>query len=90
MAQDGAKIRLYLDAPLAADGVVDLAREQAHYLFVVMRQAAGARLLVFNGTDGEWLAEVAEVGKRGGQLRLVNAEGGGAEARLRLPGGQGG
>ncbi|WP_234455322.1 16S rRNA (uracil(1498)-N(3))-methyltransferase [Thermohalobaculum xanthum] len=71
MAQDGAKIRLYLDAPLAADGVVDLAREQAHYLFVVMRQAVGARLLVFNGTDGEWLAEVAEAGKRGGQLRLV-------------------
>jgi len=32
-----------------------------------------------------WVAQL-----HGGQLRLVNAEGGGAEARLRLPGGQGG
>lgn len=41
---------------------------QAHYLFGVMREAVGARALVFNGRDGEWLAEVTEAGKRKGTL----------------------
>lgn len=73
MAQDGAKIRLYLDAPLTAGGEAALSREQAHYLFAVMRQGEGARLLVFNGRDGEWLAEIAEAGKRGGALRFLES-----------------
>ena len=41
---------------------------QAHYLFGVMRQGIGARVLVFNGRDGEWLAEVSEAGKRKGMI----------------------
>ena len=48
-----------------------MAREQAHYLFGVMRLTAGAGVLLFNGRDGEWLAEVAEAGKRGGVLTCV-------------------
>jgi 16S rRNA (uracil1498-N3)-methyltransferase len=50
---------------------VPLDRDQAHYLFAVMRMAEGDRLLVFNQTSGEWLAEVAEAGKRGGALRCL-------------------
>lgn len=49
---------------------VPLSREQAHYLFGVMRLTVGAQILVFNGVDGEWLASVAEAGKRGGTLTL--------------------
>jgi 16S rRNA (uracil1498-N3)-methyltransferase len=45
-----------------------LNRDQAHYLFGVMRLCAGAHVSLFNGRDGEWLAEVAETGKRGGVL----------------------
>jgi 16S rRNA (uracil1498-N3)-methyltransferase len=45
-----------------------LDRDQAHYLFGVMRLSAGAPVALFNGQDGEWLAEVAEAGKRGGTL----------------------
>ncbi len=45
-----------------------LSREQAHYLFGVMRLGAGAGVLLFNGRDGEWRATVAEAGKRGGVL----------------------
>ena len=45
-----------------------LSREQAHYLFGVMRLGVGAPLLLFNGRDGEWRATVAEAGKRGGTL----------------------
>ena len=45
-----------------------LSGDQAHYLFSVMRLAKGAAVSLFNGRDGEWRAEVAEAGKRGGVL----------------------
>jgi 16S rRNA (uracil1498-N3)-methyltransferase len=45
-----------------------LTREQAHYLFGVMRLGLGDAVLLFNGRDGEWLAEVTAAGKRGGEL----------------------
>ena len=63
-----AKIRLYVEHPLGAGQTVPLDRDQAHYLFGVMRQGAGAQVALFNGRDGEWQAEVAEAGKRGGTL----------------------
>ena len=62
------KIRLFVDAPLGEGKPVALDRDQAHYLFGVMRLTAGARVALFNGIDGEWSAEVAEAGKRAGQL----------------------
>ncbi|SDX35186.1 16S rRNA (uracil1498-N3)-methyltransferase [Roseicitreum antarcticum] len=45
---------------------VALSGDHAHYLFNVMRLQAGAFVSVFNGSDGEWQAEIAETGKRGG------------------------
>lgn len=66
-----AKIRLYVEHPLGAGQSVPLDRAQAHYLFGVMRQGVGASILLFNGTDGEWRAEVAEAGKRGGTLACL-------------------
>lgn len=63
-----AKIRLYVEHPLREGQTVPLNRDQAHYLFGVMRQGAGAQVLLFNGQDGEWRAEVTEAGKRGGML----------------------
>lgn len=51
--------------------MLPLTRDQAHYLFGVMRQSTGDPVLVFNGRDGEWLAEVAQAGKRAGVLRLL-------------------
>ncbi len=68
MAGTRAKIRLYVDAPLGAAQSVPLSRDQAHYLFGVMRQSVGADIALFNGRDGEWTAEVADAGKRGGIL----------------------
>ncbi|WP_170601090.1 16S rRNA (uracil(1498)-N(3))-methyltransferase [Ruegeria arenilitoris] len=66
-----AKIRLYVDHPLGAGQSVPLTREQAHYLFGVMRLAVGRQVGLFNGRDGEWLAQVAEAGKRGGVLSCL-------------------
>ena len=64
-----SKVRLYLDQPLGEGQSLNLSREQAHYLFGVMRLGECAVLSVFNGRDGQWDASVAEAGKRGGVLR---------------------
>ncbi|MCA3507838.1 MAG: 16S rRNA (uracil(1498)-N(3))-methyltransferase [Rhodobacter sp.] len=66
-----AKIRLYVEQPLAPGQAVVLSRDQAHYLFTVMRLGAGAPVLLFNGRDGEWRAQVAVAGKHGGALTCV-------------------
>ena len=63
-----AKIRLFVDQPLGAGQAVALTVEHAHYLFNVMRLSQGGFVLLFNGQDGEWRAQVAETGKRGGIL----------------------
>lgn len=65
---DRAKIRLFVDAPLGQGQSVDLPRDQAHYLFGVMRLKPGARVALFNGEAGEWTSEVVDAGKRGGRL----------------------
>ncbi len=62
------KVRLHLDQPLGPGQAVALSEAQASYLFSVMRLPVGAGVLAFNGRDGEWLAEVAEAGKRRGVL----------------------
>ncbi|MFN4191606.1 MAG: 16S rRNA (uracil(1498)-N(3))-methyltransferase [Tabrizicola sp.] len=59
-----AKIRLYVDQPLAAGQAVPMSMDQAHYLTGVMRLAAGAAILLFNGREGEWRATLAEAGRR--------------------------
>jgi 16S rRNA (uracil1498-N3)-methyltransferase len=60
-----AKIRLYVDHPLAEGQAVPLSQDQAHYLTGVMRLGVGAGVLLFNGRDGEWLATLTVAGKRG-------------------------
>ena len=68
MTTERAKIRLFVDAPLGAAQSVALNRDQANYLFNVMRLENGARIALFNSRDGEWTAEVVQSNKRGGIL----------------------
>lgn len=63
-----AKIRLFIDHPLAQGQAVALHPDQAHYLASVMRQAAGDEIALFNGRDGEWLAQIQHLAKRAGTL----------------------
>ena len=66
-----AKIRLFVDHPLAQAQSVPLDRDQANYLFAVMRLSVGDQILVINGVDGEWLASVTAGSKRGGELTCL-------------------
>ncbi len=60
----GGKLRLYVDAALARGDRVVPDEGQAHYLLRVMRAKAADRVRLFNGEDGEWLAQIADVTKR--------------------------
>lgn len=62
------RFRLFVDAPLAAGNAVALTRDQTHYLASVMRAEPGETALLFNGTDGEWLARIAALAKAGAAL----------------------
>jgi 16S rRNA (uracil1498-N3)-methyltransferase len=62
--------RLYVDAELLAGGRIALGEDQAHYLVNVLRLAAGTRILVFNGRDGEWQAGLTDIKKRSATLVL--------------------
>ncbi len=63
-----AKTRLYVQTPLKAGQVLALDAGQSNYLFGVMRLKPGDGLLVFDGVNGEWRAEVARANKRNGLL----------------------
>lgn len=67
-----ARIRLYVEHPLGAGQSVILNEAQAHYLTGVMRLAPGDAILVFNGRDGEWQAEIAATGRRQASLRCAH------------------
>jgi 16S rRNA (uracil1498-N3)-methyltransferase len=56
--------RLFVRSPLSVGVSVELDAGQANYLGNVMRLAAGAELLIFDGSSGEWLARIAEAGKK--------------------------
>jgi len=66
-------IRLHVSADLRAGAQIVLEPDQAHYLTRVMRLGPDDALLVFNGRNGEWLATVAEVGKRGCALTVTTS-----------------
>jgi 16S rRNA (uracil1498-N3)-methyltransferase len=60
----GGKLRLFVGDPLRAGACVVPDDGQVHYLLHVMRAKAGDRVLLFNGSDGEWLARIAGLSKR--------------------------
>jgi 16S rRNA (uracil1498-N3)-methyltransferase len=56
--------RLFVKSPMRPGAEIALSPEQAHYLGNVLRLKPGDEVLVFNGVDGEWCAELGAVGKK--------------------------
>lgn len=67
-AAKASRVRLFVDAPIAAGVEVALETAQSHYLGTVMRLAPGATLSIFNGRDGEWRAAIATLRRGAGTL----------------------
>jgi len=65
LKEAGGLTRLFVTSALESGASVTLDQGQAHYLLHVLRAKPGDRVLVFNGRDGEWQAELAAAGKRG-------------------------
>jgi 16S rRNA (uracil1498-N3)-methyltransferase len=68
MIRDFTATRLHVRAPLSADAIIDLDPKQANYLVNVLRLRAGESVLVFNGADGEWRAELSASSKKAWRL----------------------
>jgi len=56
--------RLFVRQYLSEGARVELDGAQANYLGNVLRMGTGDELLVFDGSTGEWLARIAEAGKK--------------------------
>ena len=56
---DFAARRLYVNPPLAQAAQIALDQAQVNYVRNVLRLSEGAKILVFNGRDGEWETSVA-------------------------------
>jgi len=63
--------RLYIEQPLAAGAIVAADERALHYLRNVMRRGAGDALVLFNGRDGEFEAEIASLEKRKAELKVT-------------------
>jgi 16S rRNA (uracil1498-N3)-methyltransferase len=70
MSATKPKIRLFVNEPLRTGALLTLAQGQSHYLSHVMRARAGDAVAVFNGSEGQWRAEVQDVGKKSVTLVL--------------------
>jgi 16S rRNA (uracil1498-N3)-methyltransferase len=62
--------RLYVDAALQEGGRIALSPEQANYLINVLRLREGARVLVFNGREGEFATSLAGATRKGAALAV--------------------
>jgi 16S rRNA (uracil1498-N3)-methyltransferase len=62
--------RLYVREPLREEAEVELDAAQVNYLRNVLRLGEGAQLLLFDGSSGEWLARIAEAGRKGMTLAV--------------------
>jgi 16S rRNA (uracil1498-N3)-methyltransferase len=60
----GGKLRLFTEQALAADVAIEPTAPQAHYLLHVMRARVGDAVRLFNGSDGEWRAKIAQGSRR--------------------------
>lgn len=58
-------IRLFVSAPLSECRPFSLDEKQSHYLMHVMRCRVDDKVVLFNGKDGEWMAVLQEVSKKG-------------------------
>jgi len=56
--------RLFVRTALSDGATVELDAAQANYLGNVLRLGAGAEVLLFDGASGEWLARIADAGKK--------------------------
>lgn len=76
--------RIYCDGPLEAGSEVGLPRAGAYHVARVLRMREGAPLRVFDGTDGEYDAEITRVAGDAVTVRLLTHVPSATESPLRI------
>ena len=71
MTKTSSSHRLFIDHPFVEGANILCSATQAHYLMSVLRLGDGSLLPVFNGGDGEWLAQLVVHGKKKCGLLLL-------------------
>ena len=66
-----SNIRLFVEENLQTGIDLEIKASQFHYLKNVMRLAIGAEVTLFNGRDGEYLAEITDSGKHSMTVKLM-------------------
>ncbi|MCZ4271413.1 16S rRNA (uracil(1498)-N(3))-methyltransferase [Maritalea porphyrae] len=65
--------RLFIDADLRVGKSFKLDMAQNNYLLNVMRKKEGDQIILFNGRDGAFLAEIAEAHRKGSTIAVIQA-----------------
>lgn len=63
--------RLFVEANLDVDVSLVLSKPQSHYLISVMRRKLSDNIILFNGKEGEFLAEITEANKNSVKLLII-------------------
>jgi 16S rRNA (uracil1498-N3)-methyltransferase len=63
--------RLYIEPDLGADAELTLGKDQSLYLAAVLRKVVGDEVVLFNGRDGAWRAQLTSDSKKSVTLRPV-------------------
>jgi 16S rRNA (uracil1498-N3)-methyltransferase len=79
-----SKTRLFSPAPLRPDCRFTLDADQTRYLTRALRLRAGEKLTVFDGSGGEYLAEIVRIGKRGADIQTGALLGASTESPLQI------
>tara|TARA_Y100001970_G_scaffold293928_1_gene444722 strand:- start:10687 stop:11460 length:774 start_codon:yes stop_codon:yes gene_type:complete len=64
------KVRLFVSESFNAGKQIKIIGNQLHYLRNVMRMARYDTILVFNGIEGEWIAEISNINRQKGIIIL--------------------
>jgi len=63
--------RVFVTEVLAKNVQIELGREQANHLINVLRKKSGDNLILFNGIDGAWLAQIVEANRKSATIKLL-------------------
>lgn len=63
--------RLFVPNDLGPEAEFEASPQQGHYLMHVLRLGEGAKILLFNGRDGEWSAAIAAKSKKAVRLKVL-------------------
>lgn len=66
--------RLFIRQPLSPDTKIIIEGPQAAYLIHVLRMRKGSEILLFNGHEGEWFAQLIAIEKRTVVLKPIHQE----------------